>query len=148
MRLKFDDAGYVCCILYGCMSDSCVEYTGLVPTEPEEYADMDDWADRAQTQAYYLNNQGNLTYDANKAALLPDEDTVVQCTVEQFEKLGYKGPVEQMIAERSALVAYPIDSVYFETMGLNPGYCPWFEGSSWEQIECGIPGVNAWKRTE
>lgn len=70
MRLEFDKQGYVCCILYGCESGSCVEYTGLVPTQPEEYKDIDDWADRAQTQAYKLNEEGNLTYDSGRAAEL------------------------------------------------------------------------------
>lgn len=88
MRLEFDEQGYVCCILYGCQSGSCVEYTGLVPTQPEEYADMDDWADRAKTQAYYLNDKGNLTYDAERASALPDEDKVSPYTAEMCEMLG------------------------------------------------------------
>lgn len=67
MRLEFDEQGYVCCILYGCLSGSCVEYTGLVPTQPEQYKDIDDWADRAQTQAYKLDAEGNLTYDSGRA---------------------------------------------------------------------------------
>lgn len=76
MRLEFDEQGYVCCILYGCSTGSCVEYTGLVPTQPEEYKDIDDWADRAQTQAYKLDSNGNLTYDEERAAALQKERTV------------------------------------------------------------------------
>ena len=70
MRLEFDKQGYVCCILYGCESGSCVEYTGLVPTQPEEYKNIDDWAERAQTQVYKLDEEGNLTYDAERVAEL------------------------------------------------------------------------------
>lgn len=66
MHIEVDNNGYVCCILYGCHTDNCIEYTGKVPTEPEEYADIDDWADRAQTWAYYLDDEGNLAYDASK----------------------------------------------------------------------------------
>lgn len=67
MRIEFDEQGYVRCILYGCSTGACIEYTGLVPEEPEKYADIDDWANRALTNAYYLNDAGNLTYDASKA---------------------------------------------------------------------------------
>lgn len=74
MRFEFDNEGYVCCILYGCTTGSCVEYTGLVPSEPVEYSDMDDWANNAQTQAYYLDDEGNLAYDAERAASLPSDD--------------------------------------------------------------------------
>ena len=75
MRFEFDSEGYVSCILYGCYTGNCMEYSGLVPNEPEEYSDMDDWANRAQTQAYYLNSQGNLTYDAARAeSLSPDDE--------------------------------------------------------------------------
>lgn len=72
MRLEFDEQGYVCCILYGCSTGTCTEYTGTVPNQPEAYADIDDWANRAQTQAYKLGSDGNLVYDAARAAsLLP-----------------------------------------------------------------------------
>ena len=75
MRLEFDKNGYVCCILYGCMSGACVEYTGSVPTQPEEYKDIDDWANRAQTNAYYLDSAGNLAYDSSKA-VSPDDSFI------------------------------------------------------------------------
>lgn len=75
MHIVFDKDGYVCCLLYGCHSDGCVEYLGKVPTEPEEYADIDDWAERAQTSAYYRDEAGNLAYDASKAVV--DDELVV-----------------------------------------------------------------------
>lgn len=90
MRLKFDSAGYVCCVLYGCTTDGCAEYEGAVPTEPEEYTDIDDWADRAKVQAYKLDANGNLIYDASKADALPDENDVVlkPYTEEECEQLN------------------------------------------------------------
>lgn len=88
MRLEFDENGYVCCVLYGCMSGSCQEYTGIVPTEPEEYADIDDWADRAKVQAYYLDALGNLNYDPVRAASLPAEDEITPYTADECQKLG------------------------------------------------------------
>lgn len=148
MHLKFDENGYVCCILYGCMADSCIEYAGLVPTEPEAYTDMDDWAERAKTQAYYLNDQGNLTYDAEKAATLPSEDEIVPYTVDDLEALGFKKPIQQMIDKGAALAAWPPGSVFFEALGLNPQYRDEFEGSVWEQFDCGLSGVYAWVRNE
>jgi len=88
MRLEFDENGYVCSVLFGCISGSCVEYTGLVPEEPEKYADLDDWADRAQVQAYYLDDLGNLIYDAERAAALPAEDSITPYTAEYCEERG------------------------------------------------------------
>ena len=88
MHLTFDEQGYVCCVLYGCHTSGCIEYTGLVPTQPEEYADIDDWADRARVQAYYLNDQGNLIYDAERAAAIPDEDYIPPYSAEMCETLG------------------------------------------------------------
>lgn len=67
MRLELDTNGYVCCVLYGCSTGSCTEYTGTVPTQPETYTNIDDWANRAQTNAYYLDDDGNLAYDSTKA---------------------------------------------------------------------------------
>lgn len=77
MHLEFDNKGYVCCILYGCHTENCVEYTGKVPTEPEAYADIDDWAERAYTRAYKLDDAGNLVYDSTKVVVenLPTLDT-------------------------------------------------------------------------
>lgn len=66
MHIEVDKNGYVRCILYGCHTDACIEYTGAVPTQPEKYKDIDDWADRAQINAYYLDDKGNLVYDASK----------------------------------------------------------------------------------
>lgn len=70
MHIELDKNRYVCCILYGCHTSNCIEYTGKVPTEPEEYADIDAWAENAQTRAYYVDDQGDLIYDAERAAEL------------------------------------------------------------------------------
>ena len=122
MRFEFDNEGYVCCVLYGCTTGSCVEYSGLVPSEPEAYEDMDDWADNAQVQAYYLNDQGNLTYDAERAAALPAEDEVTYTpyTSDQVKALGIFDAV------------YPVGSLYLSMNDVNPST---LFGGSWEQIK-------------
>lgn len=132
MRFEFDNEGYVCCILYGCTTGSCVEYTGLVPTQPEEYEDMDDWANRAQVQAYYLNAQGNLIYDAKKAASLPAEDDIAPLSDEQLEKLGITQAIQSGIRASVFDLVYPVGSIYITVNPVEPSL---IFGGSWEQIE-------------
>lgn len=120
MRLEFDEQGYVCTIMYGCSTSSCVEYTGLVPKQPEEYVDMDDWANRAKVQAYYLNDQGNLTYDAAKAESIPDENEITPYTLEQLRAFGIIDAI------------YPVGSLYMSVNNVSPET---LFGGTWEQIE-------------
>lgn len=122
MRFEFDSNNYVSCILCGCYTGSCCEYTGLVPNEPEEYADMEDWAERAQTQAYYLNAQGNLIYDAERAEHLPAEDSIElqSYTPEQVKAMGIFDAI------------YPVGSLYMSVNDVSPAV---LFGGTWERIQ-------------
>lgn len=134
MRLKFDDKGYVCCILYGCFTDTCAEYTGTVPTQPEAYEDIDDWANRAKIQAYKLDSNGNLVYDAAKAASLPNEDDVVLVpyTEEELDKLGIISAIQNQIKATIFDAIYPIGSLYISAKDSDPST---LFGGSWQKIE-------------
>lgn len=122
MHFEFDSAGYVKTILYGCYTGECIEYNGAVPSEPERYADMDDWADNAKVQAYYLNEKGNLTYDANRAAGLCSEDEVVfnKYSTDQIKAMGIFDAI------------YPIGSLYISVNDISPEI---LFGGTWERIK-------------
>lgn len=122
MRLEFDRNRYVSCILYGCYTDSSIIYTGLVPNEPEEYEDMDDWAARARTEAYYLNNEGNLAYDAVRAEMLCAEDEIIPAkyTHDQIKAMGIFEAI------------YPVGSLYMSMNDVDPSI---LFGGTWKRIE-------------
>lgn len=72
MRYILDDSGYiysVSCNPIECDSKGCTGYTGAVP---EGYDSIEQWATTANIRAYKIVN-GNLTYDANRAAELEAE---------------------------------------------------------------------------
>lgn len=132
IRFEFDNEGYVSCILYGCTTGSCVEYNGLVPSAPEAYEDMDDWANNAQIQAYYLDSNGNLAYDPAKAASLPDENDIAPFTDEQLEAMGIISAIERTIKSTVYDAIYPVGSIYMSLNAVNPSI---LFGGVWERIE-------------
>lgn len=117
MRIEVDANRYVCCVLYGCETGSCFEYTGAIPSG---YSSYDDWANKAKIQAYYLNSYGNLTYDANKAATIPDEDEIEGGTGESG---GGSLLVDQI---------YPVGSIYMSVNSADPST---LFGGTWERIQ-------------
>ena len=150
MRLEFDENGYVCCILYGCYSGSCKEYTGTVPTEPEEYSDIDDWADRAQTRAYYLDDKGNLAYDASR--VIEEEPICVDYCEGESRTPRYwidGKPIYRYVLIANATVKGAQEVVgkipsSIDTMVYTHGvhYSP--TQSNWRPMPCGYFGNNNW----
>ena len=65
MRYKLDVNGYIDCVLWGCYTGTCQEYTGTVPSG---YETLTEWADNAIINAYYIDDSGNLALDAEREA--------------------------------------------------------------------------------
>lgn len=130
MRIELDDLGYVRCVLYGCSTGSCVEYTGLVPTEPEEYTDIDDWANRACIQMYYLDSNGNLAYNDGK--YIEQEETLPWLSDEQLAQLGITSAIQAKI-DAMLNTIYPVGSIY---ISVDANFDPSVSfGGTWEKIE-------------
>lgn len=68
MRYELDDLGYVCSVLFGCASGTCVGYEGEVPSG---YASLEDWAINANIRAYKIV-EGNLVLDNARNKELQD----------------------------------------------------------------------------
>ncbi len=137
MRIQYDANGYVILILYGCTSAASVEYTGLVPNQPIAYADMEDWAERAKIQAYKLDTQGNLVFDAEKAAALTADDYCTPLDVSQ----GGTGANNATDAQRNLGIPtrreifdmiYPIGAIYISASPTSPET---LFGGNWQRIE-------------
>lgn len=70
MRYELDANGYVLSVYWGCNSGNCTEYEGIVP---EGYDNLTDWSENAIINAYYINEEGNLTLDAERLAELEEQ---------------------------------------------------------------------------
>lgn len=77
MRYELDANGYVKIVVWGCHTGNCAEYTGTVPSG---YSNLTEWSEKAIINAYYINEQGNLTLDSNRLAEL--EAQIEQETIE------------------------------------------------------------------
>lgn len=63
MRYELDNEGYVLATYWGCHSGNYAEYTGEVPTG---YSSLVEWSENALINAYYINEEGNLTLDSER----------------------------------------------------------------------------------
>jgi hypothetical protein len=72
MRYKLDIYGYVSAVSFGCYLNNCAEYTGKIPAG---YNTLEEWADNAYINAYYISN-GNLTLDSEKLAQLKSQEAI------------------------------------------------------------------------
>lgn len=71
MRYILDLDGYVHSVSFGCYLDKCTEYTGTVPVG---YNSLDAWATYACINAYYIDSDGNLAYDAEREKLIREKE--------------------------------------------------------------------------
>lgn len=69
MRYELDNEGYVLNVYFGCISGSCIEYTGNIP---DGYDCLGTWAENANIRAYKLVD-GNLAFDAARDAELQNQ---------------------------------------------------------------------------
>ena len=70
MRYETDINGYITCILWGCNSGSCKEYTGIIPSG---YSSLADWEAKATINAWYINSSGNLVLDSAREKRIKSE---------------------------------------------------------------------------
>ena len=70
MRYKLDANGYVKTVAWGCSIGNCQEYLGTVP---EGYDNLTEWSEEAIINAYYINDEGNLTLDAERLVELEEQ---------------------------------------------------------------------------
>lgn len=71
MRYKIDLDGYIISVAFGCYLNDCMEYTGTIPTG---YNSLADWATYACINAYFIDSNGNLAYDAERERLLKEKE--------------------------------------------------------------------------
>lgn len=62
MRYKIDANGYISDVYFNCHTGTCNEYVGTIP---DGYSSLEEWAEKANIQAYKIVDD-NLVYDENK----------------------------------------------------------------------------------
>lgn len=70
MRYELDANGYIRTVAWGCSTENGTEYEGIVP---EGYTDLIDWSENAIINAYYINDEGDLTLDAERLVELEEQ---------------------------------------------------------------------------
>lgn len=107
MRYELDNEGYILNVFFGCISGSCIEYTGTIP---DGYDSLGEWAENANIRAYKLVD-GNLAFDATRDAILQaeyekeadDNRTVVYKEIKNITNIVNEDIVEMYMESTSNL---------------------------------------------
>lgn len=91
MRYELDSNGYICKVFFGCLSGTCTEYEGEVPTG---YETLEEWATNANIRAYKIEDN-NLVYDETRNAELESE--WARCTGINAMAIGLSGNIAHKV---------------------------------------------------
>lgn len=104
MRYELDANGYVLAVYFGCYSGTgkCKEYTGTIPNG---YKDLNDWSEKALINAYYINEEGNLTLDSDKLRELEEKiqvETIDNTPLYHKDLYGYTESINKQYTKKTA----------------------------------------------
>lgn len=102
MRYKTDANGYITEVFFGCYGNGCKEYTGTIPNG---YKDLNEWSTNALINAYYINEEGNLTLDSDKLRELEDKiqvETIDNTPLYHKDLFGYTESINKQYTKRTA----------------------------------------------
>lgn len=128
VRYKLDASGYIFAVAFNSYLDSCVEYTGEVPSG---YKSLDDWASRACIQAYYIDGKGNLVIDFDREAELKnkqEQEAIDYSPVLRKDIYDTEGAIEEQymreIATGKVVILQNIKTIApkVKITGIQPGY--------------------------
>ena len=95
MRYELDNEGYIKIVAWGCNTGNSEEYTGEVPIG---YTSLIEWSENALINAYYINEEGNLTLDSERQEEL--ELRIAQETAENTPVLQKDFAVTNEVVEK------------------------------------------------